>query len=228
VPLSQEAVHLRASAPSTKKTTLRDPHFRGWDDDLNTSPPPPSNQPPPGTQKTSKNERFNRFRQNIALLRHPDTTALMDNLDEGIKDNGRFGTNGIKRLADLGVNDPLWTKGRFPILPENRKRIKEAARQVFYQSGDLLKGICGDDWIFEKNDMKGWLRENPIKTSPVAKDEDPYTKKLREFGDAMMILRYEPGARKMMDNLEKKGTPGNNRFGTGGKKRVTMILLCGN
>ena len=76
-----------------------------------------------------------------------------------IKDNDRYGTQGMRLLSELSETDPLWDQMGIP--PENRAAIIEAAKAALSsENRSMLLEICGDDQIFEKNDMSTWLNSN--------------------------------------------------------------------
>ncbi|EDM84581.1 hypothetical protein [Limnobacter sp. MED105] len=105
------------------------------------------------------------FKANIVTLSDPKAVDMMDYLEwryensAAVKDNDRYGTQGMWLLSELSETDPLWDQMGIP--PENRAAIIEAAKAALSsENRSMLLEICGDDQIFEKNDMATWLNSN--------------------------------------------------------------------
>ena len=116
-----------------------------------------------------------KFNDNLKVLNDPGAIATMEECEYSAdqstnRDNGRFGTNGVKMLSELTVDDPRWTtlQDKNKIVPkEKRQAMIDAAKVVNApENTDLLKQVTGDDFIFERGDLDKAIANNDKPIEP--------------------------------------------------------------
>lgn len=115
------------------------------------------------------------FYGDLKTLNDPGAIATMEECEYSSdqstnRDNGRFGTNGVKMLSEMKVDDPRWTslQDKNKIVPmEKRQAMIDAAKNVYDpKNTDLLKEVTGDDGIFEPGDLGKAIENNDKPIEP--------------------------------------------------------------
>jgi hypothetical protein len=213
---------------------------------------PTSERNPVGTQTTSKvnltntggGSNFPKFRQSIDTLNAWSVRFLMEHLEhqegKGIENNGRYGTMGLTKLANLSVSDPAWDQSREPILKHHRQMVVDAAKEALSpQNQNLLSQIHGGDGVFEKDDMANWITANPLPKNQTLPGFNKFYDALKTLTKTTKIMTNDtsehiPAALIAMDDLEAEAGKGRKdhitdrtslfpRFGTSGLVMLSKI-----
>ena len=185
----------------------------------------------PGPAEAEKSD----FYVLVKTLSWPAAQKMMDMLEvqnwRGIE-NGRFGTYGLKALAGLSADDPLWDSCAPELSYSQRLDVIAAAREALDpKNAAFLDELHGSDGVFERGDFDLWLRNYDGGTVVSDQHIDPSGAPYKQgrAGNCYVLasifaLAETPAGRKLLQDSITQGPNGSYTVTFAGDPSVTITV----
>ena len=122
----------------------------------------------------------------VKLLSNPAAQKIMDLLEvrdgKGLE-NGRFGTYGLRSLANMSPDDPLWDTVAPEVSYSQRLELIDAAKEVILAKNiAFLNELSGFDGVFESGEIDQWLAAYERGFNVSDQIVDPYNRRMAQGG----------------------------------------------